>query len=41
LFAAVYQILRANMTYGIATLIVAEYRGDSGDQEFFAEPGGD
>jgi sulfopyruvate decarboxylase TPP-binding subunit len=27
------------MTYGIPTLIVAEYRGDSGDQEFFAESG--
>jgi sulfopyruvate decarboxylase TPP-binding subunit len=39
LFAGAYQILRGNMTYGIPTLLVAEYRGDSGDQEFFAESG--
>lgn len=39
LFASAYHILRGNLTYGIPTLVVTEYRGDSGDQEFFAETG--
>jgi sulfopyruvate decarboxylase TPP-binding subunit len=38
-FAAAYQLLRGHYSYGIPTLIVAEYRGDAGDQEFFAESG--
>lgn len=32
-------MLRGNISYGIPTLIVSEYRGDSGDREFFAETG--
>jgi sulfopyruvate decarboxylase TPP-binding subunit len=39
LFASAYHILRGNISYGIPTLIVTEYRGDGGDQEFFAESG--
>jgi len=39
LFASAYQLLRGHASYGIPTLIVAEYRGDAGDQEFFAETG--
>jgi sulfopyruvate decarboxylase TPP-binding subunit len=39
LFAGAYQILRGNNSFGIPTLIVSEYRGDAGDQEFFAETG--
>ena len=39
LFASAYQLLRGHMSYGIPTLIVTEYRGDTGDQEFFAESG--
>jgi sulfopyruvate decarboxylase TPP-binding subunit len=39
LFAAAYQLLRGHSSYGIPTLILAEYRGDAGDQEFFAETG--
>jgi sulfopyruvate decarboxylase TPP-binding subunit len=39
LFAGAYQILRGNNSFGIPTLIVTEYRGDAGDQEFFAETG--
>ncbi len=39
LFAATYQLLRGHLSYGIPTLIVTEYRGDTGDQEFFAETG--
>jgi sulfopyruvate decarboxylase TPP-binding subunit len=39
LFAGAYQILRGNCSYGIPTLIVTEYRGAAGDQEFFAESG--
>jgi len=39
LFASAYQLLRGQASYGIPTLIVAEYRGDAGDQEFFAETG--
>ena len=27
------------MSFGLPTLIVTEYRGDTGDQEFFAEGG--
>jgi len=39
LFASAYQLLRGHLSYGIPTLIVAEHRGDTGDQEFFAESG--
>lgn len=39
LFASAYHLLRGQASYGIPTLIVAEYRGDAGDQEFFAETG--
>lgn len=39
LFASGYHLLRGHCSYGIPTLIVTEYRGDSGDQEFFAEAG--
>jgi sulfopyruvate decarboxylase TPP-binding subunit len=39
LFAGAYHLLRGQQSYGIPTLIVAEYRGDAGDTEFFAETG--
>jgi sulfopyruvate decarboxylase TPP-binding subunit len=39
LFASAYHLLRGHYSYGIPTLIVLEYRGDGGDQEFFAESG--
>jgi sulfopyruvate decarboxylase TPP-binding subunit len=39
LFASVYHLLRGHMSFGLPTLIVTEYRGDTGDQEFFAESG--
>ena len=39
LFAGAYHLLRGHYSYGIPTLIVVEYRGDAGDQEFFAESG--
>lgn len=39
LFASAYHLLRGHLSYGIPTLIVTEYRGDTGDQEFFAETG--
>jgi sulfopyruvate decarboxylase TPP-binding subunit len=39
LFASAYQLLRGHMSYGIPTLLLTEYRGDTGDQEFFAESG--
>lgn len=39
LFASVYHLLRGHMSYGIPTLILTEFRGDTGDQEFFAEGG--
>ena len=39
LFAGAYHLLRGHASYGIPTLIVAEYRGDAGDAEFFAETG--
>jgi sulfopyruvate decarboxylase TPP-binding subunit len=39
LFAATYHLLRGHYSYGIPTLIVLEFRGDGGDQEFFAESG--
>lgn len=38
-FASVYHLLRGHYSFGIPTLIVTEYRGDAGDQDFFAEPG--
>ena len=39
LFASAYHLARGNISYGIPTLIVTEFRGDGGDQEFFAESG--
>ena len=39
LFASAYHLLRGHLSYGIPTLVVTEYRGDTGDQEFFAESG--
>jgi sulfopyruvate decarboxylase TPP-binding subunit len=39
LFACAYHLLRGHYSYGIPTLIVLEFRGDAGDQEFFAESG--
>jgi sulfopyruvate decarboxylase TPP-binding subunit len=39
LFASVYHLLRGHMSYGIPTLMLTEFRGDTGDQEFFAEGG--
>ena len=39
LFASTYHLLRGHYSYGIPTLIVLEFRGDAGDQEFFAESG--
>ena len=38
-FAGTYQLLRGHYTFGIPTLIVAEYRGDAGETEFFGDPG--
>lgn len=39
LFASVYQLLRGQFTFGIPTLILAEYRGDAGETEFFGDTG--
>jgi len=39
LFASAYHLLRGHMSFGLPTLIVTEFRGDTGDQEFFAEGG--
>jgi sulfopyruvate decarboxylase TPP-binding subunit len=39
LFASAYHLMRGNISYGIPTLIVTEFRGDSGDEEFFTESG--
>jgi sulfopyruvate decarboxylase TPP-binding subunit len=39
LFASVYHLLRGHLSYGIPTLMLTEFRGDTGDQEFFAEGG--
>jgi sulfopyruvate decarboxylase TPP-binding subunit len=39
LFASAYHLLRGHYSYGIPTLLVLEFRGDAGDQEFFAESG--
>lgn len=39
LFASVYQLLRGHFSHGIPTLLMTEWRGDTGDQEFFAETG--
>lgn len=39
LFASAYHLLRGHMSFGLPTLIVSEFRGDTGDQEFFAEGG--
>jgi len=38
-FCSAYQLMRGNYSYGIPTLIVAEYRGDTGETEFFGEAG--
>jgi sulfopyruvate decarboxylase TPP-binding subunit len=38
-YAGIYHLLRGHYSYGIPTLMVLEYRGDGGDQEFFAETG--
>jgi sulfopyruvate decarboxylase TPP-binding subunit len=39
LMAATYHLLRGHATFGIPTLLVLEYRGDAGDQEFWSESG--
>jgi sulfopyruvate decarboxylase TPP-binding subunit len=39
LMAGAYQLLRGHATFGVPTLLVLEYRGDAGDQEFWAECG--
>src|SRR5262249_26099311 len=39
MMAAAYHLLRGNGTFGIPTLLVLEYRGDAGDQEFWSEIG--
>lgn len=39
MMAAAYHLLRGNATFGIPTLLVLEYRGDAGDQEFWSECG--
>jgi sulfopyruvate decarboxylase TPP-binding subunit len=39
LMAGAYHLLRGHATFGIPTLFVLEYRGDAGDQEFWAECG--
>jgi sulfopyruvate decarboxylase TPP-binding subunit len=39
LFAGIYHLLRGHYSYGIPVLMVLEFRGDGGDQEFFAESG--
>ncbi len=39
LFASAYHLLRGHYSYAIPTLLVLEFRGDAGDQEFFAESG--
>jgi sulfopyruvate decarboxylase TPP-binding subunit len=39
LFVAMNALLRGNAVFGIPTLLVVEYRGDAGEQEFWAEFG--
>lgn len=39
LLVSMSALLRGNMLFGIPTLLVLEYRGDTGDQEFWAEFG--
>ena len=39
IFAGAYHLLRGHWTFGIPTLIVAEWRGDVGEQEFFGDSG--
>lgn len=39
MMAAAYHLLRGNGTFGIPTLLILEYRGDAGDQEFWSETG--
>lgn len=39
LFASAYHLLRGHFSHGIPTLLMTEWRGDTGDQEFFAETG--
>jgi len=38
-FASVYHLLRGHWTFGIPTLMIAEWRGDWGEQEFFGDSG--
>ncbi len=38
-YAAAYHLLRGNYNFGIPTLLVAEYRGDAGETEFFGDCG--
>jgi len=39
LYVSMNALLRGNATFGIPTLLVLEYRGDAGEQEFWAEFG--
>ncbi len=39
LYVSMNALLRGNITFGIPTLLLLEYRGDAGDQEFWAEFG--
>jgi sulfopyruvate decarboxylase TPP-binding subunit len=39
MMAGAYHLLRGHATFGIPTLLVLEFRGDAGDQEFWAECG--
>ena len=39
MMAGAYHLLRGHATFGIPTLLVLEYRGDAGDQEFWSECG--
>jgi sulfopyruvate decarboxylase TPP-binding subunit len=39
LLVSMNALLRGNLVFGIPTLLVLEYRGDAGDQEFWAEFG--
>ena len=39
LYVSMNALLRGNVTFGIPTLLLLEYRGDAGEQEFWAEFG--
>ena len=39
LYASTYQLMRGHYTFGIPLLLVAEYRGDAGETEFFGDSG--